>query len=61
MKKRNRGWFRPGLDPRRHILSREERQQGYLMATQLARMPSRVRAWLRSKIRRTSQSKRKAG
>jgi hypothetical protein len=61
MKKRNPGSFRPGFDPRRHVLSRAERQKGYQMATRLAKMPSRVRAWLRNKIRRYHQSKRKAG
>jgi hypothetical protein len=51
MKKRNPGWFQKGFDPRRHALSRAERQKGYQLATQFYKMPSRVRAWLRSKIR----------
>jgi len=24
----NRGWFRPGFDPRRHVFTREERSRG---------------------------------
>ena len=51
MKKKNPGWFRKGYDPRRHILSRAERQKGFLLATRFYPMPSRVRAWLRKKIR----------
>jgi hypothetical protein len=42
-------------------LSRAERQKGYLMAARFAKMPSRLRAWLRSKIRRYYQRKCKAG
>jgi hypothetical protein len=61
MKKENRDWFCKGFDPRRHVLSRAERQKGYWVATRFARMPSRVRAWLRSKIRRHYQEQRKAG
>ena len=33
-------------------LSKAECCKGYLIATQLAKMPSRTRAWLRNKIRR---------
>jgi hypothetical protein len=51
MSKRNPGWFKKCFDPRRHVLSRAERQKGYWVATQYAKMPSRVRAWLRKKIR----------
>jgi hypothetical protein len=61
MSEPNKGWFRPGFDPRRHVLSRAERQKGYVIATRLAKMPSRVRAWLWRKIRRHYQAKRKAG
>jgi hypothetical protein len=50
-----KGRFLPGYDPDRHILSRTERQKGYEIATQFAKMPSRVRAWLRKKIRRYYQ------
>jgi hypothetical protein len=60
MRKENMGWFRKGFDPRRHVLSRAERQKGYLVATRFARMPSRVRAWLRNKIGRHYQEQRKA-
>jgi hypothetical protein len=44
--------FAKGHDPRRHILSRRERQKGYDVAMHEAKMPSRVRAWLKSKLRR---------
>jgi hypothetical protein len=48
-----RGRFLPGPDDGdgRHVLSRAEKQKGYLVATQMTRMPSRLRAWLRKKIR----------
>jgi hypothetical protein len=46
----NPGWFKKGFDPRRHLLTREERRKGYLLATRFYKMPSRVRAWLRNKI-----------
>ena len=46
-----KGRFLPGPDTDRHILTRAERQKGYLLATQFYRMPSRTRAWLRNKIR----------
>jgi hypothetical protein len=52
MKKHNAGWFKKGFDPRRHVLSRAECRKGFLLATQFYPMPSRVRAWLRNKIRR---------
>jgi hypothetical protein len=58
-KRRNPGWFKKGHDPRRHTLSKNECRKGYLIATQLAKMPSRVRAWLRKKIRGYYQSRRK--
>ncbi len=46
-----KGRFLPGPDPDRHILTRLDRQKGYLVATQMKQMPSRTRAWLRKKIR----------
>jgi hypothetical protein len=46
-----RGRFLPGPDPDRHAFSQAERRKGYLLATRFYRMPSRVRAWLRNKIR----------
>ena len=52
MTKPNPGWFKKGFDPRRHFLSKGDCRKGYLIATRLAKMPSRVRAWLRNKIRR---------
>jgi hypothetical protein len=61
MSKGNKGWFRKGYDSRRHIFSRVERQKGYWVAARFAKMPSRVRAWLRNKIRRHYQGRRKAG
>jgi hypothetical protein len=53
-----RGRFLPGPDPDRHQFTRRERQKGYFLATQFYRMPSRVRAWLRSKITRYYQQRR---
>ncbi len=59
MARDERGRFLPGYDPAseeeddgRHVLSREERRKGYLVATRLAKMPSRLRSWLRKKIGR---------
>lgn len=47
----NSGSFRPGPDPRRHVLTREERQRGF--AAFLAKpMSSRLRASIRRKIGR---------
>jgi hypothetical protein len=57
-RKSNPGWFKKGFDPRRHVLSRAERQKGYFMATQYVKMPSRTRAWLRKKITRYYQQRR---
>jgi hypothetical protein len=54
-RKANSGSFKPGFDPRRHSFSKAERQKGYRVATQEKRMPSRLRAWLRKKIRRYYQ------
>jgi hypothetical protein len=56
-----RGRFLPGPDPDKHILIRRDRRKGYFVATQMARMPSRVRAWLRKKIRRYCQGRRETG
>ena len=54
--------FAKGFDPRRHVLSKAECRKGYLIATQLRPMPSRLRAWLRKKITRYYQSRpRRAG
>lgn len=52
------GRFLAGPDPDRHLLTRAERQKGYWIATQFARMPSRTRAWLRKKIRGYYQGRR---
>ncbi len=43
--------FAKGYDPRRHPLTKENCRKGYFVATQMARMPSRLRCWLRKKIR----------
>lgn len=43
--------FAKGYDPRRHPLTLRDRRKGYEVATCQARMPSRLRAWLRAKIR----------
>jgi hypothetical protein len=56
-KKPNPGWFKKGYDPRRHVLSKAEKRKGYWVATQFAKMPSRLRAWLRKKIRRYYQAR----
>jgi hypothetical protein len=53
-----RGRFLPGPDPDRHPLNQRDRRKGYFIATQMARMPSRVHAWLRSKIRRYYTARR---
>jgi hypothetical protein len=55
-RKPNPGWFQRGFDPRRHVLSRAERQKGYFWAMN-GKMPSRTRAWLRNKIRGYYQRK----
>ena len=55
-KKANSGSFKPGPDPRRHVLTREERQRGF--ASFLAKpMSSRLRASIRRKITRCRQGK----
>jgi hypothetical protein len=41
-----------GSDPRRHPVTRTDCRKGYLIAARLAKMPSRVRCWLRKKITR---------
>jgi hypothetical protein len=43
--------FAKGFDARRHILTTENRRKGFLMATRVAKMSSRVRVWLRWKIK----------
>jgi hypothetical protein len=57
----NPGWFKKGYDPRRHVFSKAECRKGYEIATRLARMPSRVRCWLRRKITRYYLSRRQQG
>ena len=50
----NSGSFKKGFDPRRHILSLEERRKGYdmfLLACHFKRIPSRVSASVRKRIR----------
>jgi hypothetical protein len=47
----SKGRFLPGPDPDRHVFSKAEMRKGYLLATQFYKIPSRVRSWLRSKIR----------
>lgn len=54
----SKGRFLPGYDKDRHILSKRERQKGYRIATEQAKMPSRTRAWLRNKIKKYYRSKR---
>ena len=51
------GRFFPGPDPDRHLLSKAEKQKGYLVATRLKNLPSRLRAWLRKKIRPYDQTR----
>jgi hypothetical protein len=53
-----RGRFLPGPDPDRHFLSKWDCRKGYYIATQVAKLPRRVRAWLRSKIRRYYHGRR---
>ena len=45
--------FKVGEEPHdgRHFLSRRDRRKGYEQAALTKRLPSRLRAWLRSKIR----------
>ena len=43
--------FAVGEDPRRHPLTLKDRRKGYEVAMRQARMPSRIRSWLWSKIR----------
>jgi hypothetical protein len=57
MSKPNPGHFKKGYDPRRHILTKRERQKGYWVATRVIKMPSRTRAWLWKKIRRYYQAR----
>ena len=52
-----KGRFLPGPDPDRHVLTRSDRQKGFWVATRFVQMPSRTRAWLRTKIRRYYQAK----
>jgi hypothetical protein len=49
--------FAVGYDPRRHPLTKADCRKGFLIATRLAKMPSRVRCWLRKKITRFYQNR----
>lgn len=62
----------PGPDPERHVFTLGECKRGYATVTRckigpdgrtvyLVKLPSRVRAWLRSKIRRYYQNRPRAG
>jgi hypothetical protein len=53
-----KGRFLPGPDPDRHRLTRAEKQKGFVIATEVAKMPSRTRAWLWKKIRNYYQARR---
>lgn len=52
-----RGRFLPGPDPDRHFLTKLDCQKGFMVATQMKKMPSRLRAWLRKKITRYYQER----
>jgi hypothetical protein len=52
----NKGHFKKGFDPQRHLLTRAERQKGYQVATQQSRQCSRLLAWLWRKTKRHYQS-----
>ena len=54
------GRFLAGPDRDRHAFSKAEMRKGFLIATRLAQMPSRLRAWLRKKIRRYYLSRAEA-
>jgi hypothetical protein len=60
MKSKNRGAFRRGYDPRRHQLTRAERQRGYktLMAGGRRDLPAHVVAWVWRRIRSYYRQKR---
>jgi len=54
VKTKNAGHFKTGFDSRRHILSKQECQKGYdmfIMGCILKRIPSRVQASVRKRIR----------
>lgn len=51
--KPNRGHFRPGPDPRRHVLTTEERRRGFHVA--LTRSNKTVRRWLVARVRATAR------
>jgi hypothetical protein len=46
-----KGRFLPGPDPDRRRLTPTEKQKGFVIAMEVAKMPCRTRAWLRKKIR----------
>jgi len=57
-RKPNSGSFRPGYDPRRHYLSRDEQRKGFrnfLRRCLEGSLPSRVQASVRKKITRYYQ------
>ncbi len=57
-RKPNPGLFRKGYDPRRRPLTKADCRKGFFIATRFAKMPSRVRAWLRNKIKRYYANRR---
>jgi hypothetical protein len=44
--------FQRGYDERRHTLTKQDCRKGYVSATRVRKMPSRLWAWLRKKITR---------
>ena len=46
------GRFLPGEDPERHVFTKKEQRDGYTRAILMGRLPSRLRVWLRNKIKR---------
>jgi hypothetical protein len=54
-----KGRFLPGPDPDRHVFTTFDRKKGYFWAMN-GKMPSRVRAWLRKKIRGYYQAREEA-
>jgi hypothetical protein len=47
-------------DDGRHYFTQADRRKGYLVATRLAGMPSRVRSWLRTKLRHSLAAKERS-
>lgn len=50
-RKANKGSFRPGPDPRRHVFTRAERRLGYYRALKANDYSSATAAWFYYKIR----------